>query len=59
MWETLSGRVEPDEQPLDALAREIEEEVGSRCASMIARWTPTSRAATRRRCSSSSTAPSG
>ncbi len=28
LWETLSGRVEPDEQPLDALAREIEEECG-------------------------------
>lgn len=30
LWETLSGRVEPDEQPLDALAREIEEECGLR-----------------------------
>jgi 8-oxo-dGTP diphosphatase len=28
LWETLSGRIEPDEQPLDALAREIEEESG-------------------------------
>lgn len=28
LWETLSGRVEPDEQPLDAIAREIEEECG-------------------------------
>ncbi|HJL15124.1 MAG TPA: NUDIX domain-containing protein [Sandaracinaceae bacterium LLY-WYZ-13_1] len=28
LWETLSGRVRPDEQPLDALAREIEEECG-------------------------------
>lgn len=28
LWETLSGRVEPDEQPLDALAREIDEECG-------------------------------
>lgn len=28
LWETLSGRIEPDEQPLAALAREIEEESG-------------------------------
>ena len=28
LWETLSGRLEPDEQPLAALAREIEEESG-------------------------------
>lgn len=28
LWETLSGRVEPDEQPLAALAREIDEECG-------------------------------
>lgn len=28
LWETLSGRVEPDEQPLDAVAREIDEECG-------------------------------
>ncbi len=28
LWETLSGRVEPGEQPLDALAREIDEECG-------------------------------
>jgi 8-oxo-dGTP pyrophosphatase MutT (NUDIX family) len=30
LWETLSGRVEPGEQPLDALAREIDEECGLR-----------------------------
>lgn len=28
LWETLSGRVEPGEEPLAALAREIEEECG-------------------------------
>lgn len=28
VWETLSGRLEIDEQPLDAIAREIEEECG-------------------------------
>jgi 8-oxo-dGTP pyrophosphatase MutT (NUDIX family) len=28
LWETLSGRVEPNEQPLDALEREIDEECG-------------------------------
>lgn len=28
LWETLSGRVEPDEAPLDAVAREIDEESG-------------------------------
>ncbi|MEC7519765.1 MAG: NUDIX domain-containing protein [Myxococcota bacterium] len=28
LWETLSGRVEADEQPLDALRREIAEECG-------------------------------
>lgn len=28
LWETLSGRVEPGEQPLGALAREIDEECG-------------------------------
>ncbi len=28
LWETLSGRVEANEQPLEALAREIEEECG-------------------------------
>jgi 8-oxo-dGTP diphosphatase len=28
IWETLSGRLEIDEQPLDAIAREIEEECG-------------------------------
>jgi 8-oxo-dGTP diphosphatase len=28
LWETLSGRVEPGEQPLDALTREIDEECG-------------------------------
>jgi len=27
-WETLSGRVEPDEDPLDAVRREIAEECG-------------------------------
>ena len=28
LWETVSGRVAPDEQPLDAIAREIAEETG-------------------------------
>ncbi len=28
LWETVAGRVEPDEQPLDAMAREIAEECG-------------------------------
>lgn len=28
LWETLSGRVEPGEQPIDAIAREIDEECG-------------------------------
>lgn len=28
LWETVSGRVEPDEAPEDAIAREIEEETG-------------------------------
>lgn len=28
LWETLSGRVEADEEPLEALKREIEEECG-------------------------------
>lgn len=28
LWETVSGRVEIDEAPLDAIAREIEEETG-------------------------------
>lgn len=28
LWETVSGRVEPDEQPLDALLREVREESG-------------------------------
>lgn len=28
LWETLSGRLEPDEQPLEGVAREIEEECG-------------------------------
>ncbi len=28
LWETLSGRVEPGEEPLDAMVREIEEECG-------------------------------
>lgn len=28
LWETISGRVEIDEEPLDAVAREIEEECG-------------------------------
>lgn len=28
LWETMSGRVEIDEEPLDAIAREIDEECG-------------------------------
>jgi 8-oxo-dGTP pyrophosphatase MutT (NUDIX family) len=28
LWETLSGRVEPGEQPYDAVVREIQEECG-------------------------------
>jgi 8-oxo-dGTP pyrophosphatase MutT (NUDIX family) len=28
LWETLSGRIDPGEQPLDAIAREIVEECG-------------------------------
>ncbi len=28
LWETLSGRLEPGEQPLDGVAREIREECG-------------------------------
>lgn len=28
LWETVSGRVEPDEDPRDAIAREIAEETG-------------------------------
>jgi 8-oxo-dGTP pyrophosphatase MutT (NUDIX family) len=28
LWETISGRVEPGEEPLDAIAREIHEETG-------------------------------
>lgn len=28
LWETLSGRVRPDEEPLTAVVREIEEECG-------------------------------
>jgi len=28
LWETVSGRVEPEEQPLDAIVREITEETG-------------------------------
>lgn len=28
LWETVSGRVEPGEEPLDAVAREIREETG-------------------------------
>jgi 8-oxo-dGTP pyrophosphatase MutT (NUDIX family) len=28
LWETVSGRVEPGEEPLDAVAREIGEETG-------------------------------
>jgi 8-oxo-dGTP diphosphatase len=28
LWETLSGRLEPGEEPLEAIAREIDEECG-------------------------------
>ena len=28
LWETVSGRVEADEAPLDAIAREVREETG-------------------------------
>ena len=30
IWETVSGRLEPGEQPLDAIAREVIEETGLR-----------------------------
>ena len=36
LWETVSGRLEPDEQPIDAIAREIAEETGLAIGSEIA-----------------------
>lgn len=45
LWETVSGRVEVGEQPLDAAMREVREETGLRCASTRGRWMRTSRSA--------------